>query len=182
MPSMTRPRSARLSVVALATALPFRASAATAAPEGLEYDGLGDSYASGVGAAPYDPASGGCARSDAGYPALLDGRMKISLDDFAACSGATTATLVSGGQLEALDAAGATPWAPACSVRTFCAQPVCSPPVPRSPTRYRPSLPTSTRRSAPKRPTRAWSSWVTRGCSHPSSASTCRPQQRSSGT
>jgi lysophospholipase L1-like esterase len=33
----------------------------------------------------------------------LDGREKVALDDFVACAGATTATLVSGGQLSALD-------------------------------------------------------------------------------
>ncbi len=80
------------------------AAAATAAPRTpFEYDALGDSYASGVGAPPYDPASGSCARSASGYPEQLDGRMRIALDDFVACAGATTESLVSGGQLEALD-------------------------------------------------------------------------------
>ena len=43
-------------------------------------------------------------RSDAAYPVQLDGRKHIALDDFAACAGATTLTVVSGRQLEALDA------------------------------------------------------------------------------
>ena len=34
----------------------------------------------------------------------LDGRMRIALDDFVACAGASTLTLVSGGQRNALDA------------------------------------------------------------------------------
>ncbi len=34
----------------------------------------------------------------------LDGRKHIALDDFVACAGATTTSLVSGGQLTALDA------------------------------------------------------------------------------
>jgi lysophospholipase L1-like esterase len=75
-------------------------SAASAAPrEALEYDALGDSFASGYGVPPY----GECGQSQAAYPVQLDGRMQIDLDDFAACAGATTVTLVSGGQLEALD-------------------------------------------------------------------------------
>lgn len=96
--------SAFLAAVALAVPLVITATTASASPrEALEYDALGDSYASGVGAPPYDPASGTCARSNSGYPGQLDGRMKIDLDDFAACAGANTETLVTGGQLDALD-------------------------------------------------------------------------------
>jgi lysophospholipase L1-like esterase len=60
---------------------------------------LGDSYGSGYGVPPYEA----CGRSQSAYAVLLDGRKKIDLDDFVACAGATTATLVSGGQLDALD-------------------------------------------------------------------------------
>lgn len=89
-----------LSVLALVTPA-LVASSATAAPRSsVEYDALGDSYASGYGVPPYEA----CGRSQAAYAAQLDGRMRIDLDDFAACAGATTATLVSGGQLNALDA------------------------------------------------------------------------------
>lgn len=77
------------------------AAPATAAPRSpVVYDALGDSYGSGYGVPPYD---GLCGRSSAAYAVQIDGRMRIDLDDFAACAGATTATLLSGGQLEVLD-------------------------------------------------------------------------------
>jgi lysophospholipase L1-like esterase len=68
--------------------------------EPVVYDALGDSYASGYGVPPYPS----CGRSESAYAVQLDGRRKIDLDDFVACAGATTASLVSGGQLNALDA------------------------------------------------------------------------------
>jgi lysophospholipase L1-like esterase len=84
----------------LAVVTGFGATAASASPrEGLEYDALGDSFASGYGVPPYDA----CGRSESAYPVQLDGRMKIELDDFVACAGATTGSLVAGGQLLALD-------------------------------------------------------------------------------
>jgi lysophospholipase L1-like esterase len=89
---------------ALALAAPalLGLTAAQASPrEDIVYDALGDSYASGFGVPPY--TGGNCQRSDSAYAVQLDGRMKVALDDFVACAGATTATLVSGGQLEALD-------------------------------------------------------------------------------
>jgi lysophospholipase L1-like esterase len=76
-------------------------TSASAAPrQPVVYDALGDSYASGYGVPPYTA----CGRSDAAYAVQLDGREKVALDDFVACAGATTKTLVSGGQLNALDA------------------------------------------------------------------------------
>ena len=87
--------------VALAASGVLVATVASAAPpQPVRTDALGDSYAAGVGAPPYD---GQCARSQAAYAVQLDGRMRIDLDDFVACAGATTLTLVSGGQLNALD-------------------------------------------------------------------------------
>ncbi len=78
------------------------AGAASAAPKDrVVYDALGDSYASGYGVPPY---SAECGRSQAAYAVQLDGRVRIDLDDFAACAGATTTSLVTGGQLAALDA------------------------------------------------------------------------------
>lgn len=104
MTTRTRALLSSLAGVALVATGLLGASAASAAPrQPFVYDALGDSYASGVGAPPYDPASGACARSASAYPEQLDGRMRIALDDFVACAGATTQTLVSGGQLDALD-------------------------------------------------------------------------------
>ena len=85
-------------VLAVPTVLGATASAAPRQP--LEYDALGDSFASGYGVPPYD---GQCGRSQSAYPVQIDGRMKIDLDDFVACAGATTVSLVDGGQLDALD-------------------------------------------------------------------------------
>ncbi len=76
----------------------LRAAVASAAGT-VVYDALGDSYASGFGVPPYGP----CGRSQSAYAVQLDGRMKIDLEGFVACAGATTVTLVTGGQLNALD-------------------------------------------------------------------------------
>jgi lysophospholipase L1-like esterase len=81
------------------TVAPSMASAAP--PNRVVYDALGDSYASGYGVPPYD---GPCGRSASAYPEQLDGRQRIELDNFVACAGATTTSLVSGGQLNALNA------------------------------------------------------------------------------
>lgn len=92
-------RSALLVVVLLALAVAGLTSASAAPRQPAVYDALGDSYASGYGVGPYRA----CGQSDAAYAVQLAGREKVALDDFAACAGATTATLVSGGQLQALD-------------------------------------------------------------------------------
>ena len=76
------------------------AMAATAAPgDAVVYDALGDSYGSGFGVPPY---SATCGRSSAAYAVQIDGQMRIELDDFAACAGATTGSLLAT-QLDALD-------------------------------------------------------------------------------
>ena len=97
------PTRVGLSVVAalsVATAVVLAVTTASAAPKpSVDYDALGDSYASGYGVPPYEA----CGRSQSAYAVLIDGRMKIDLDDFVACAGATTASLVSEGQLTALD-------------------------------------------------------------------------------
>lgn len=54
------------------------------------YAALGDSYASGVGAAPYDPASGGCERSPQSAAARWAAGHPGTSFSFVACSGATT--------------------------------------------------------------------------------------------
>jgi lysophospholipase L1-like esterase len=99
----TRSRTLRSALVALALAgsALFGLTAASASPrQPIVYDALGDSFASGYGVAPYTPT---CGQSGSAYAVQLDGRMKIDLDGFVACAGATTVSLVSGGQLDALD-------------------------------------------------------------------------------
>lgn len=92
-PSPLRSLPRTLSVAAAAAALTgASALPATAAPKNVVYDALGDSYAAGSGVAPSQA-----------YPNVLDGRMKIALDDFAAVPGATVQTMLAG-QLGALDA------------------------------------------------------------------------------
>ncbi|WP_068269380.1 SGNH/GDSL hydrolase family protein [Aldersonia kunmingensis] len=76
-------------------------TASAAPPNTVVYDALGDSYASGFGVPPYD---GPCGRSASAYPEQLNGRQQIRLDNFVACAGATTTSLVTGGQLNALNA------------------------------------------------------------------------------
>ena len=65
----------------------------------LAYAALGDSYASGYGVPPYSA----CGRSDAAYAVQLGHLRGVRLHRFVACAGATTSTLRSGGQLDALD-------------------------------------------------------------------------------
>ena len=74
-------------------------SASASPRHNLVYDALGDSYASGFGVPPYSA----CGRSQSAYAVQVDGREKVALDDFVACAGATTVTVVSGGQLTVLD-------------------------------------------------------------------------------
>jgi lysophospholipase L1-like esterase len=68
------------------------------------YAALGDSYASGVGAGPYDPASGSCERSSRSADALWAARHAGTVFSFVACAGATT-TDVLNNQLGVLSAA-----------------------------------------------------------------------------
>jgi lysophospholipase L1-like esterase len=82
-----------LGAATLATAAPARAAAA------VNYVALGDSYASGVGAG---STSGSCSQSPNAYPKLWATANAASFT-FAACSGATTATVISG-QLSSLSA------------------------------------------------------------------------------
>ena len=74
---------------------------APASAAGINYVALGDSYSSGTGAGSYDPASGSCKRSANAYPNLWAAQNATDSYEFAACSGATTAT-VSSGQLGSL--------------------------------------------------------------------------------
>lgn len=89
-----------LAALAVVAPVVLGVTTASAGPrQPVEYDALGDSYASGYGVPPYEA----CGRSQSAYAVQLDGRMKIDLDGFVACAGATTASLVAGGQLNALD-------------------------------------------------------------------------------
>src|SRR5687768_916455 len=73
------------------SAVPAQAAPITAeAPASpvITYVALGDSYAAGQGAAPYDNA---CLQSDQSYPEQLDAVKHVKLIADASCSGATTA-------------------------------------------------------------------------------------------
>ena len=92
---MTATQPLRLRIVRLTGVLAALALAGlTAAPASADrfdsYAALGDSYAAGQGAGPYEDA---CLRSDNSYPALLDAARKIDLAGNEACSGATTSTV-----------------------------------------------------------------------------------------
>ncbi len=102
MSSFSRSVRSALAVLTVLAASVLGASGAhAAARQPIVYDALGDSYASGFGVMPYfDPP---CDRSNAAYAVQVNGREQIRLDDFVACAGATTLTVVSGGQLNALD-------------------------------------------------------------------------------
>ncbi|WP_344045966.1 SGNH/GDSL hydrolase family protein [Nocardioides panacihumi] len=97
---MRRLRTVSSALLVLSALLVGGAHASAAPPSHVVYDALGDSYASGYGVPPY----GACGRSQSAYAVQLDGRQRIALDDFVACAGATTTSMVSGGQLTALDA------------------------------------------------------------------------------
>jgi len=92
-------RSAAAAALALLIPAALAVAPAEAAPPSpVVYDALGDSYGSGYGVPPY----AACGRSSAAYAVQIDGRMRIDLDDFAACAGATTAAVLKT-QLAALD-------------------------------------------------------------------------------
>jgi len=76
--------------------------ASTAGASTLSYSALGDSYASGVGTFDYYATSGTCDRSPDAYAPIIAAAKGFSLN-FAACSGATTTTVI-GGQLGGLNA------------------------------------------------------------------------------
>jgi lysophospholipase L1-like esterase len=67
----------------------------------VNYVALGDSYSSGVGAGSYTSSSGSCDRSTNAYPQLWADANAPASFTFAACSGATTLSVISG-QLSAL--------------------------------------------------------------------------------
>jgi lysophospholipase L1-like esterase len=93
---------------AFAAATVAATTASAASPAGaasaVRYVALGDSYSSGVGAGPYDPASGSCDRSPDAYPALWAAANSPASFVSVACSGATTSDVLSS-QVPALSAA-----------------------------------------------------------------------------
>jgi lysophospholipase L1-like esterase len=89
-----------LAAAALAMLVPAQASAQSA----VHYVALGDSYSSGVGAGNYIGSSGSCDQSTNAYPALWDTANQPASYVSEACSGATTATVLSS-QLSALSTA-----------------------------------------------------------------------------
>ncbi len=70
-------------------------------PEKAQYVALGDSYSSGEGNGPYyawtDTSSNKCHQSEGAYPELLQADLAFATSAIAACSGATTDTLLNGG-------------------------------------------------------------------------------------
>ncbi len=92
--------AAALAAAALPVLIPAQASAQSAAA----YVALGDSYSSGVGAGSYIGSSGSCDQSTNAYPARWDAANQPASYVSEACSGATTATVLST-QLSALSPA-----------------------------------------------------------------------------
>ncbi|MFI6939742.1 SGNH/GDSL hydrolase family protein [Streptomyces sp. NPDC050418] len=82
-------------LLALGLALTGAGSAAGAQAAAENYVALGDSYSSGVGAGSYDSSSGNCKRSTRAYPRLWANANAPASFHFDACSGATTANVVS---------------------------------------------------------------------------------------
>jgi lysophospholipase L1-like esterase len=104
-----RSRSAASALVAGAAALaaatlPVLVPAQASAQSVVHYVALGDSYSSGVGAGSYIGSSGSCDQSTNAYPALWDTANQPASYVSEACSGATTATVLSS-QLSALSTA-----------------------------------------------------------------------------
>jgi hypothetical protein len=66
---------------------------------------LGDSFAAGTGNVPYQADDGDCDRSrSAAYGEVLDRLRLVTLQGFPACQGATTASVLATGQLDAITA------------------------------------------------------------------------------
>jgi lysophospholipase L1-like esterase len=90
-------------IVASAVAASLATAQAASAQPAVHYVALGDSYSSGVGAGSYISSSGSCERSNNAYPEQwADAHAPVSFSSVA-CSGATTADVLSG-QVSALSA------------------------------------------------------------------------------
>lgn len=87
---MRRATSVLVATVAMVVAALTLSAPANAHARPVEYVALGDSYAAGVGAPPYDPASGDCLRSPVNYPSTWAAdHPRVMLKDVT-CSGAAT--------------------------------------------------------------------------------------------
>src|SRR5271166_3340131 len=105
MPTARHPRFILAAVAAGTTIVSALAMAAPASAQtAVRYVALGDSYSAGVGAGSYIGSSGSCDRSTKAYPQLWAGAHAPASYAFIACSGATTASVISG-QLSALSSA-----------------------------------------------------------------------------
>jgi lysophospholipase L1-like esterase len=91
------PRRRSTRILLVATLLAVVGGTVAAVPSWADtpvvYAALGDSYASGVGAPPYDPTSGGCRQSPRSAARLWAESHGASFT-FAACSGATTTDVI----------------------------------------------------------------------------------------
>ena len=94
LPRLTRRCVSVLAATGTVTALALIGAGAAQA-SGANYVALGDSYSSGVGAGDYTSASGDCDISPNAYPYLWDGANAPSSFTDEACSGATTASVIS---------------------------------------------------------------------------------------
>jgi len=108
-PAARRPRRPRrlaaaiLAAAGAALSLITAAAPASAAPAGVRYIALGDSYSSGLGAGFMISSSGACDRSTKAYSRLWDLAHRPAAYRSVACAGATTTTVISS-QLSALSA------------------------------------------------------------------------------
>ncbi|MDT0308700.1 SGNH/GDSL hydrolase family protein [Streptomyces sp. DSM 44917] len=96
-----RPLASAAATAALVLGVPALLPSPAAAASGA-YVALGDSYAAGVGAGDYDPASGDCRRSAVAHPALWAEAHDPASFEFTACSGARTQDVLAS-QLGPLD-------------------------------------------------------------------------------
>jgi lysophospholipase L1-like esterase len=94
MPTLARRVAPAAAAVGTAFALTLAAGGAAHAAA-VNYVALGDSYSSGVGAGSYTSSSGSCDRSTNAYSQLWTNAHAPSSFTFVACSGATTADVLS---------------------------------------------------------------------------------------
>jgi lysophospholipase L1-like esterase len=93
-----RARTLRTTAVAACSVLALGFTGLAVAPANAAatgYAALGDSYSSGVGSGSYTSSSGDCEQSTLAYPYLWQQANNPGSFDFAACSGATTADVLS---------------------------------------------------------------------------------------